>query len=162
MLKKTLWSTAFLFLSVNTLFAASLPERQIDELVNRYFTAWTTHSIAEIGKFYADDIALYDLPADFTIKGRQAVLKYEQQAWLAAVPDMLWLKTSSIFIRGNTAAYEWLYSGTYSGRWWGKEVVKKTFSIRGISTTRFNEAGKIVFQKDFYDMNSFATQLGVQ
>ncbi|HFC93299.1 MAG TPA: hypothetical protein ENJ51_10870 [Leucothrix mucor] len=152
----------FLFLlSINTSFAASLNESKVNELIDSYLDAWKTRDIAEIGKLYAKNISVYDLPTDSTIKGKEAVLKFEQEAWLASAPDMVWIRTSPAFITGNTVAYEWVYSGTYTGDWWGTKITNKPFSVKGISTTTFNDDGKIILQKDFYDLKSFEKQLGV-
>ena len=141
--------------------ASSLNEKKVSELLETYLDAWKTRDINKIGKLYAENVSVYDLPTDSTTKGKKAVLKFEQEAWLASAPDMVWIKTSPTLITGNTVAYEWVYSGTYSGDWWGIKVDKKPFSIKGISTTTFNHKGKIIFQKDFYDLKSFETQLGV-
>ncbi len=152
----------FLFLlSLNASFAAPLDESKVNELLNSYLDAWKTRDITEIGKLYAKNISVYDLPTDSITKGKEAVLKFEQEAWLASAPDMVWIRTSSTLISGNTVAYEWIYSGTYTGDWWGMKINKKSFSVKGISTTTFNDDGKIIFQKDFYDLKSFEKQLGV-
>lgn len=161
MLHKTSTLIFFLLLNLNTSFAASLNESSVREALDSYLNAWKTRNIREIGKLYAENVSVYDLPTDATIKGKKAVLRFEQEAWLASAPDMAWVRTSSAIITGNTVAYEWLYSGTYSGDWWGTKLNKKPFSVKGISTTTFNDEGKIIIQKDFYDIKSFETQLGV-
>ncbi len=161
MLHKTTIFFFLFLLSINTSFAASLNESKVNELIDSYLDAWKTRDIAEIGKLYAKNISVYDLPTDSTIKGKEAVLKFEQEAWLASAPDMVWIRTSPAFITGNTVAYEWVYSGTYTGDWWGTKITNKSFSVKGISTTTFNDDGKIILQKDFYDLKSFEKQLGV-
>lgn len=161
MLHKTSTLIFFLLLNLNTSFAASLNESSVRELLDSYLNAWKTRDIREIGKLYAENVSVYDLPTDATTKGKKAVLRFEQEAWLASAPDMAWVRTSPAIITGNTVAYEWLYSGTYSGDWWGTKVNMKPFSVKGISTTTFNDEGKIIIQKDFYDIKSFETQLGV-
>ncbi len=125
MLQKTLTLILFFLLSLNTSFASSLSETKVNELLNNYLDAWKTRDINEIGKLYAENVSVYDLPTDSTTKGKKAVLKFEQEAWLASAPDMVWIKTSPALITGNTVAYEWVYSGTYSGDWWGTKVDKK-------------------------------------
>jgi steroid delta-isomerase-like uncharacterized protein len=161
MAHKTSTLIFFLLLNLNTSFAASLNESNVRTLLDTYLTAWETRDIREIGKRYAENVSVYDLPTDATTRGKKAVLRFEQEAWLASAPDMVWVRTSPAIITGNTAAYEWLYSGTYSGDWWGTRVDKKPFSVKGISTTTFNNEGKIIIQKDFYDIKSFEAQLGV-
>lgn len=146
-------------LNLNTSFASTPNKNNISDLLTAYLDAWKTRNITEIGKLYAENVSVYDLPTNTTIKGKKAVLKFEQEAWLASVPDMSWVRTSPALIAENTVAYEWIYSGTYSGNWWGTKVESKPFSVKGISTTTFNDNGKIILQKDFYDLKSFETQL---
>ena len=147
---------------INSAFASSLDESKVNEFLSAYLNAWKTRDIQEVGKLYAENVSVYDLPSDSTIKGKQAVLEFEQEAWLASVPDMVWVKTGPAYITGNTAAYEWVYAGTFTGDWWDAKVDKKSFSIKGISTTTFNDKGKIIVQKDFYDIKSLEMQLGVE
>jgi steroid delta-isomerase-like uncharacterized protein len=161
MLYKTSTLIFFLLLTLNTSFATSLTESSVRELLDSYLNAWKTRDIKEIGKLYAENVAVYDLPTDSTTKGKKAVLIFEQEAWLASAPDMAWVRTSPAIITDNTAAYEWIYSGTYSGDWWGTKVKKRPFSVKGISKTTFDDEGKIILQKDFYDLKSFEAQLGV-
>jgi len=148
----------FLFLAtLNSSFASSMNEGRIGELLKAYLDAWKTHDIVEIGKHYAENVAVFDLPTDSVTKGKKAVLDFEQEAWLSSAPDMAWVRTSPALISGNTAVYEWVYSGTYFGDWWGKRIDRKPFSVKGISTTTFNNEGMIILQKDFW---FFATSHG--
>ena len=123
--------------------------------------AWKSRDIHEIGKSYADNVSVYDLPSDSSTNGKENVLKYEQDVWLASAPDMVWIRTSEPMVSGNSVTYEWLYSGTYSGTWGKTKINKKPFSVKGISTTTINDEGKIILQKDYYDLKSFETQLGL-
>ena len=160
--KSILLSLLFLF-TLNTASAdSSLESDKVKSLVNTYLEAWATRDIQQVGKHYAENVAIYDLPSDSTIKGKKSVLKFEKEAWLDSVPDMVWVKTSSVSISDNTATYEWIYTGTYTGDWWGQKIKNKTFSIKGISSTTFNNQGLITLQKDFYDIKSLEKQLGVK
>ncbi len=144
-----------------TAFAENSDEPKILTVLNSYFDAWKTRDINEIGKMYADEVSVYDLPSDYTTKGKDNVLKYEQEVWLASAPDMVWVRTSPPLVSGNSVTYEWIYAGTYSGMWGKQNIIAKPFSVKGISTTTINDAGKIIWQKDFYDLNSFESQLGI-
>jgi ketosteroid isomerase-like protein len=39
-------------------------EGRIGELLKAYLDAWKTHDIVEIGKHYAENVAVFDLPTD--------------------------------------------------------------------------------------------------
>ncbi len=151
-----------LFFNLSISIASPLEKGKVSELLDTYFEVWKTRDINKIGKLYANDVSVYDLPSDSTTKGKKAVMKFQQMAWLASVPDMIWIKTNSASILDNTATYEWIYSGTYTGDWWGQKIEDKTFSIKGMSSTTFNKKGNMVLQRDFYDIKSLEKQLGVK
>ena len=65
------------------------------------------------------------------------------------------------FISGNTITYEWTYGGTFNGSWGDLLIKDKKISIIRSSTTTINEKGKIIFQKDYYDLYGFQKQLGI-
>ena len=160
MLQKTILFTFLIFFNLSAFAASSAEKSKVSALLDAYFEAWKTRNIQQIGKLYADNVSVYDLPSDSITQGKKAVMKFQQTAWLASY--MVWIKTSSPSILGNTASYEWVYSGTYTGAWWGQKIENETFSIKGMSSTKFNESGKMVLQKDFYDIKSLETQLGVK
>lgn len=162
MLHKTILLTFLMFFNISTSVATPLEKGKVSKLLDTYFDAWKTRDIEKIGKLYADNVSVYDLPSDSTTAGKKAVMKFQQVAWLASAPDMVWIKTNSASVLDNTATYEWVYSGTYTGDWWGQKIVNKTFSIKGMSSSKFNKAGKMVLQKDYYDIKSLETQLGVK
>jgi len=82
-------------------------------------------------------------------------------AFMGYVPDMYWVKSGDTFISGNTVTYEWTYGGTFNGSWGDVKIEDKKFSIKGLSTTTINDEGKIIAQKDYYDLDSFKQALGV-
>jgi steroid delta-isomerase-like uncharacterized protein len=162
MLHKTILLTFLLFFNLSISVASPLEKVKVSGLLDTYFEVWKTRDINKIGELYADGVSVYDLPSNSTTVGKKAVIKFQQMAWLASVPDMVWIKTNSASILDNTATYEWVYSGTYTGDWWGQKIEDKTFSIKGMSSTTFNKDGKMVLQRDYYDIKSLEKQLGVK
>ena len=149
---------ALLILS-STLLHAN--ETKIEQILNAYINAWAEHNISKIDTFYADDVTWYDLGTDSTVKGKAKMSKAITDAFMGYVPDMYWQKNGDVFISGNTITYEWIYGGTFNGKWGDTDVKNKKFSIKGISTTTINQKGKIIFQKDYYDMYGFMKHLGL-
>ena len=140
----------------------SKPETSKIELVlQNYMKAWAEHNISKIDGFYADEVEWYDLPSDGLTKGKTKVSKAITDAFMAYVPDMYWVKSGDTFVSGNTITYEWIYGGTFNGSWGDLAVKDKKFSIKGISTTTINSDGKIIAQKDYYDLYGFQKQLGI-
>ncbi|WP_457746962.1 ester cyclase [Sulfurimonas sp.] len=155
-MKKTV---ILLFLGALTLVQAT--EFKVSSVLDDYMQAWSEHNISKIDSYYDENVIWYDLPSDTTIKGKEAVTQAITTAFMGYVPDMYWVKSGDVFISGNTITYEWVYGGIFNGSWGEKKIINKQFSIKGISTTTINKNGKIIKQKDYYDMYSFQKQLGV-
>ena len=149
-------------LLVNSLITmANANELKINNILDNYIEAWNEHNIKKIDSFYAKDVTWYDLGYDYTTKGKKEVSKAITDAFLGYVPNMYWNKSGDIFISGNTIIYEWVYGGTYNGKWGDIAVKNKEFQIKGMSSTTINQNGKIVAHKDYYDIHSFKKQLGL-
>jgi len=149
-------------LLVNSLITmANANELKINNILDNYIEAWNEHNIKKIDSFYAKDVIWYDLGYDYTTKGKKEVSKAITNAFLGYVPNMYWNKSGDIFISGNTIIYEWVYGGTYNGKWGDIAVKNKEFQIKGMSSTTINQNGKIVAHKDYYDIHSFKKQLGL-
>lgn len=152
-MKKTLLILA----CVSALYA----EPKVDKILDSYMQVWAEHNITKIDTFYADDVVWYDLGTDTTVRGKVKMSKAITDTFMGYVPDMYWAKSGDVFISGNTITYEWVYGGTFDGKWGDTLVKHKKFSIKGISTTTINKEGKIISQKDYYDVYGFMNQLGV-
>ncbi len=164
MLAKKLKTTCYLILlssSAIFLSTSQASETHVENVLRGYMNAWQAHSIEKIGSYFADNVVWYDLPSDNKTQGKSKVTKAITDAFMGYVPDMYWVKSGDVFISGNTATYEWTYGGTFNGSWGDVEIKDKQFSIKGISTTTINKEGKIISQKDYYDMYGFQKQLGL-
>jgi steroid delta-isomerase-like uncharacterized protein len=134
----------------------------IEAVLSGYLNAWNTHNKPEISKFYAADVTWYDLTTNKTIIGKENVAPAITHYFMDYVADMYWHKSGDAYVSGNTVIYEWVYGGVFNGSWGDEKIANKTFSLKGISTTTINDEGKIVAQKDYYDMESFKRALGVK
>ena len=150
-----------LLLLIGLLNMAYANETKVEEVLDGYMKAWAEHNITKIDSYYNQDVIWYDLPSDVTTKGKKEVTKAITDAFMAYVPDMYWVKTGDVFVSGNTITYEWTYGGTFNGLWGKKKIKNKKFSIKGISTTSIDKNGKIIAQKDYYDLYGFQMQLGL-
>ncbi len=133
---------------------------QVEDVLNDYMKAWAEHDIAKIASHYHANVTWYDLPSNNLTKGKAKVTKAITDAFMGYVPDMYWVKRGDFFVSGNTAIYEWTYGGTFNGDWGNKHIKNKKFSIQGISTTTIDDNGKIISQKDYYDLDSFKRSVG--
>jgi predicted ester cyclase len=146
---------------IGTLVSLDANEYKVSKVLDDYLIAWNEHNIKKIDSFYASNVKWYDLGYDHTTEGKKKVSKAITNAFLGSVPDMYWAKNGDVFISGNTIVYEWVYGGTFNGKWGDISVANKKFEIKGISTTTINKNGKIISQKDYYDSYTFQKQLGV-
>ena len=151
--------TLLLMFALLTLSQAN--ETKIEQVLNSYMNAWAEHNITKIDSYYSPQVIWYDLPSDTATKGKKEVTKAITDAFMVYVPDMFWIKTGDVFVSGNTITYEWTYGGTFNGMWGDKKIKNKKFSIKGISTTTIDDKGKIIAQKDYYDLFGFQKQLGL-
>jgi len=146
---------------MGSLMTLNAKETKVSEVLDNYISAWNEHDVAKIDTFYADDVIWYDLSYDYTTKGKANVTKAITDAFMGSVADMYWGKSGDVFVSGNTIVYEWVYGGTFDGRFDGVMIHDKTFEIKGLSTTTINTKGKIVSHKDYYDLASLKRQLGL-
>jgi hypothetical protein len=136
-------------------------ENKIEKTLQGYMSAWNEHNISKIDIYYDENVIWYDLPTDSITKGKMKVTKAITTAFIGNVADMYWVKSGDSFVSNNTITYEWTYGGTFNGFLGDLKIKDKKFSIKGLSTTTINEGGKIIAQKDYYDLHGFMSQLGV-
>ena len=148
-------------LSIGCLSTLNAKDVGVSEILDHYMVAWNEHDIEKIDTFYADDVIWYDLGYDYTTKGKKNVTKAITDAFMGYVPDMYWGKSGDLFISGDTIIYEWVYGGTFTGEWDGVLIKNRKFEIKGLSTTTIDKDGKIISQKDYYDLLSLKKQLGL-
>lgn len=134
---------------------------QVETVLEQYIKAWNQHNKHAISEHYAKNVTWYDLATNQTVTGKAQVAPAITGYFMDSVEGMYWHKSGDVFVSGNTIIYEWAYGGHFNGQWGYTKITKKPFSIKGISTTTIDDAGKIVAQKDYYDMDSFKRALGV-
>ncbi|MBL4880340.1 MAG: ester cyclase [Oleispira sp.] len=132
-----------------------------ETVLSGYLNSWNSHNKIEIKSFLAPDVVWYDLATNTTIKGKEKVAPAITNYFMGYVADMYWHKNGDVYVSGNTIIYEWIYGGTFNGNWGDTKITNKAFSLKGISTTTINDDGKIIAQKDYYDMESFKRAIGV-
>ncbi len=150
-----------ILLTIATLTMLQASETKIEQVLEGYMNAWNEHNTSKIESYYSPNVIWYDLPSDSITTGKKRVGEAITDAFMAYVPDMFWVKIGDVFVSGNTITYEWSYGGIFNGSWGDVKVENKKFSIKGISTTTIDEEGKIISQKDYYDLYGFQKQLGV-
>jgi len=153
--KMTALAMALLFLvasNVTRVEAAPAPEltpQQIEAAIEDAFAGLVSFDVQRVIQHYADDAVLEDPVGTPAMVGKQAIANY-----LAAFPTLFTnMKLYSLDIKpgGQEAGVTWrIRFTTQTG---------KTFFLEGIGHFKFNEAGKIQGEKQFFDLAYFLEQL---
>jgi len=153
--KMTALAMALMFLvasSVTRAEAAPNPQltpEQIEAVIEDVFAGLVSFDVQRVINQFADDAVVEDPVGTPPIVGKQAIADY-----LATFPTLFsHMKLYSLDIKpgGQEVGVKWrLRFTTKTG---------KTFFLEGIGHFRFNEAGKIQAEKEFFDLAYFLDQL---
>jgi steroid delta-isomerase-like uncharacterized protein len=67
----------------------------------------------------------------------------------------------SLFAAGNDYANEWVMLGTNDRELRGVPATGRSFRVRGASIGRLDASGRIVENRDYYNLGELLTQLGM-
>jgi steroid delta-isomerase-like uncharacterized protein len=138
------------------------PGSDLRAFMRAYAEAWSSSDADRVLDFFTEDIVYEDVPNvdngwETVSRGKEAVRRWLVEDF-AAMPDF-GLEIHSVRTTDNGAAVEWTMTGTQTGDYPGLPASGRSISIRGASFMRF-EGGKIAWNRDYYDMYLFLTQLG--
>jgi steroid delta-isomerase-like uncharacterized protein len=118
--------------------------------------AVNAHDAKKIASYYADDaiIAAYGYPATNGHDGVAMML----QSMFAALPD---LKSAAprIWIKGNVAVVETVWSGTMTGDFLSLKATKKPAGNQGVFVYTFNDDGLVKEARQYGDDAGFLAQM---
>ncbi|HEU4713207.1 MAG TPA: nuclear transport factor 2 family protein [Pyrinomonadaceae bacterium] len=153
--KMTALAMALLFLlasNVTRVEAAPAPQltpEQIEAAIEDAFAGLVSFDVPRVINHYADDAVLEDPVGTPAMVGKQAIADY-----LASFPTLFsQLKLYSLDIKpgGQEAGVTWRIRFTTK--------TGKTFFLEGIGHFKFNAAGKVESEKQFFDLAYFLDQL---
>jgi steroid delta-isomerase-like uncharacterized protein len=127
--------------------------------MQRYIAAWNSHDATQVGAFMEDDAIYEDLALGQVHAGRTAI-----EAFVATAHEF---SNDYVFTtiseQGGVGRYaiEWELAGTNSGEAAGLPATHKPFRIRGVSVGRLGATGRIVENRDYWNMADFLTQVGI-
>ncbi len=164
-MKRLLASLLLALLSLGCASTRTVTPRQADDtlqLLDEYMAAWNVHDAGKAAGYLDDKIEYFDATTAEPQIGRRNAQKNIIQAFMTAVPDLVWRRESSAPIVGrDSIAFQWALSGTNTGNWPdGAKATGKKFSIHGATLMRLQD-GKITYQGDYYDAYGFYKQLGL-
>ena len=129
------------------------------EWIDRYVQAWNSHDAANVAELMADDVAFEDVGAGQAHQGREAVKAF-------AASTLVWSSDFSMVVvtsqqDGDQYAFEWEVSGTNTGAVAGLPVTNKPFRIRGVSIGERDGEGRIVRNRDYWNLADYFVQVGI-
>jgi steroid delta-isomerase-like uncharacterized protein len=139
------------------------PTLDPEGFAREYLEAWSSGEVERVLEFYTEDIVYEDVPTVDNGWGPVESGKDEMREALVegytAMPDMAF-EFGSVRSVKDGMVVEWTMTGTHTGDWPGLPATGRSIEVRGISVIRLEE-GRIVGNRDYYDMFLFLSQLGV-
>lgn len=135
-----------------------MAETSNNELLRKLIEAENSHDPERMVALVTDDVAIEDVPINVVMRGKEGV-RDGYKMFLAAAPDFR-IEPKSWAVDDHTFALEFTLSGTQKGDLPGIPATNKAFSFRGCSFGEF-ENGKLKSRRDYWDLMSLTTQLGV-
>jgi steroid delta-isomerase-like uncharacterized protein len=157
------WGVGNLLSLIEQIGAWSPPgTSDVERMLDEWTTAWSSAENSDperVVALFADGCVFEDVTFGVVARGKGELRNFVSGAF-AAVPDFTYRVTSR-FASRESAAIEWVMSGTQKGDLPGIPATGKRFSsVRG-STILELEAGKIRRQSDYWDAATFMRELGV-
>jgi steroid delta-isomerase len=151
----TVLALALMFLiasSVTRVEAAATPaltSQQIEAVIEEAFTGLVAFDAQGVANLFAADGVIEDPVGTPPIQGTQAITAYLQT--FPILFSQMKLYSLDIKVRGQEAAVKWrLRFKTQTGN---------TFFLEGIGIFKFNQEGKILSEREFFDLEYFVAQL---
>lgn len=124
-----------------------------------YLEAWNSHDPANVGAYMANDATYEDLAVGVVHEGREAIEAFVNTTHQFS-EDYRFTLVSQQQSGGQYAA-EWEMAGTNTGEAAGLPATNKPYRIRGVSVGRLDADGKIVQNRDYWNMADYLTQVGI-
>ena len=130
------------------------------EVYQRAIDAWNRHDADALVALFAEGGTYYNPRVDHALTG-QAIADFNKSVW-AAYPDASLEIISNGDTGGGLVATEWMLHGTHTGPYMdGTPPTGRTVAYPGASFTQV-EGDKIRSQRNYFDRQSVAEQLGLK
>jgi steroid delta-isomerase-like uncharacterized protein len=123
-----------------------------------YLAAWNQHDPAAVASYMAEGAVYEDVALGRVLHGPSEVASFVGEATKSSSDFRF--EVVSLFATGNDYANEWIMVGTNDRDLPGLPATGRTFRVRGASVGRINMEGKIVGNRDYYNLAELLIQLG--
>ena len=124
-----------------------------------YLDAWNAHDSAAVARCMADDAIYEDVALGRVLHGPSEIASFVGEATRSSSDFRF--ESVSLFAAGNDYANEWLMLGTNDRDLAGVPATGRSFRVRGASIGRLDASGRIVENRDYYNLAELLTQLGI-
>ena len=124
-----------------------------------YLDAWNAHDAAAVARHMADDVIYEDVALGRVLHGPSEVALFVEEATRSSSDFRF--EVVSLFTAGTDYANEWVMVGTNDRQVRGVSPTGRSFRVRGASIGRVDARGRIVENRDYYNLAELLRQLGI-
>ena len=135
--------------------------KQNESIAQSFIEAWDSHDMNMLNSLFADEFIYTEVTTGRTWTDKDALALYGDGT-IAGLPDTRF-EVVSVVANEKYAAVEWIWKATNTVGWdyVGIPATGKYFEMPGASVMEI-ENGKIIWNKDYWDWNTFMQLLGVE
>ena len=130
------------------------------DFFDRYLDAWNAHDPAAVARYMADDAIYEDVALGRVLHGPSEIAAFVEEATRAS--SNFRFEEVSLFTAGGDYANEWIMTGTNDREVQGVPATGRSFRVRGASVGKLDTSGRIVENRDYYNLAEMFAQLGIQ
>ena len=130
------------------------------ELFDGYLDAWNAHDPAAVARYMADGAIYEDVALGRVLHGPSEIAAFVEEATRAS--SNFKFEEVSLFTAGRDYANEWIMTGTNDRAVQGVPATGRSFRVRGASVGKLDANGRIVENRDYYNLAEMFAQLGIQ
>jgi steroid delta-isomerase-like uncharacterized protein len=127
---------------------------------DQYLAAWNAHDPAGVARHMADDAIYEDVALGRVLHGPSEIAGFVEEATRASSDFRF--EEVSLFTAGSNYANEWIMTGTNDRDVQGVPATGRSFRVRGASVGKLDASGRIVHNRDYYNLAEMFAQLGIQ
>ena len=125
-----------------------------------YLDAWNAHDPAAVARHMADGAIYEDVALGRVLHGPSEIAGFVEEATRASSDFRF--EQVSLFTAGGDYATEWIMNGTNDRDVQGVPATGRSFRVRGVSVGKVDTSGRIVENRDYYNLAEMFAQLGIR
>jgi steroid delta-isomerase-like uncharacterized protein len=140
----------------------SAPHPVSPNYAESYSRAWTSDPLALL-QFFAPEGSYTDVAMNSTYRGHDDIARFHR--WmLKFAPDSV-VEFGDGCAAGGRLYLDWVWSGSFRGslrlpRGSIVEGTGQSFSVAGVAACRYDDDGKLLSHRDYWDLQTMLAQLG--